>query len=95
MNCTFAQSDNQLDGSSIHFKAKKAGLWFSLPKAGECLANETVGIDCHWRVVSLDKVISVECLRMHGCGRRNCSAAIVTEAVGECPDVRYTSRDKA
>jgi len=38
------------------------GNWYSMPDAGQCTANQTVGKDCTWRVVRRVKTVEIKCL---------------------------------
>ena len=76
MNCTFG------DAMDVD------GLWYSLPKDGQCSTNATLGRDCYWRVASLDRVVAVGCLRKHGCARGGpCDAGNLTRAIARCPNL--------
>jgi len=63
------------------------GTWYSLPSAGECTTRDCeVGVDGFWRVVSVDKLANLSCVREHGCALGSCSAAAFTQALASCPD---------
>ena len=38
------------------------GSWFSVPRAGECKADQKVGRDCSWRILRRVQTITLDCL---------------------------------
>ena len=74
------------------------GRWYSLPAGGECLSDcepdpgtgSCVGYSCHWQVASIDKIVSMECMRAHGCKKLSdggCPPATLEQAFDACPDL--------
>jgi hypothetical protein len=78
----------EIGGTACTYPGKD-GLWFSMPAAGQCSRSGSLGVDCYWRVDSIDKVVAWACMRERGCheGLSGCPTNALVAAFEECPDV--------
>lgn len=64
------------------------GSWFSLPTLGVCKKpRDAVGTDCFWKVLYMEKSVSIACLRTHGCAKGDCDEAKFSQAFAICDDL--------